>query len=97
MQADFGGTTINGGWLVFAALVAVWVGLVVENRTKRLSALLEAALDETNELRPREARKTEAEPAKDSAGLAHLAAAVEQERQAGEPEREPAGESKDRV
>jgi hypothetical protein len=97
MQAEFGGMAINGGWLVFAALVAVWIGLVVENRTKRLSTLLEAALDETNELRPREVRKGEAEPAKDSAGLAHLAAAVEQERQAGEPEREPAGESKDRV
>jgi len=98
MQADVGSVAINGGWLVFAALVAVWVGLVVEGRTRRLSALLDAALEEAAELRAKQqARDGEAGAAKVGDGLEHLAAAVEQERQLGEPECEPAGEAKDRA
>ncbi len=98
MQAEVGSVAINGGWLVFAALVAVWVGLVVEGRTRRLSALLEAALEEAAELRSKQqAREGQAEAAKTNVGLEQLAAAVDRQRQVGEPECEPAGDTKDRA
>ncbi len=98
MQADFGSIAINGGWLVFAALVAIWIGLAVEGRTRRLSALLDAALEEAAELRARQqAREGETGAVKARTGLEQLAAAVEQERQQAVPEREPAADAKGRA
>jgi len=51
MDGEFGGFTVNGGWLVFLALAALWVALAIESRSRRLSALLEAALKEAEQLR----------------------------------------------
>jgi hypothetical protein len=85
MQAEVGSLTINGGWLIFAALVAVWVALVVENRTRRLGALLEAAQQEAADAVIKlKLAESEAE-ANSRAGLGQLAAAVEQQEGATAP------------
>lgn len=38
--------TFHGGWLVFGALAAGWVALLVANRLKTLNVLLDAAREE---------------------------------------------------
>jgi hypothetical protein len=74
------GGAMDGGWWVFGGLVAVWVGLTVEFRTRKLTALLEAALEETAQLRARE-RAAQAGQEKTCAGaeLEQLAKAVGQQ------------------
>jgi hypothetical protein len=82
MDGEFGGFTVNGGWLVFLALAALWVALAIESRSRRLSALLEAALKEAEQLR---AESAGAGPNADAARLGpeleQLAAAVDSEGQ----------------
>ena len=43
MPFDAGGG-IEGGWWVFLALAALWIGLVLEHRTRVLASILEEAL-----------------------------------------------------
>jgi hypothetical protein len=96
MQSEVGSVTINGGWLIFAALVAVWVALVVENRTRRLGALLEAAQQEAADATMRlKLAESEAE-ANSRAGLGQLAAAVEQQEGEAVPAEGPAAEVRER-
>lgn len=86
MNGEFGGFTVNGGWLVFLALVALWVALVIESRSRRLSSLLEEALKEAEQLRASNAR-LDAGPADGealAADIEQLAAVVDSEQQNAE-------------
>lgn len=92
MEGEFGGSTAHGSWLVFLALVALWIALAIEARSRRLSSLLEAALKESEQL-----RAAGAEPGTGPVGekrcpeLEQLAAAVE-----GEGKGAPVGEAETR-
>ncbi|MBA3975471.1 MAG: hypothetical protein C0504_14795 [Candidatus Solibacter sp.] len=80
MNGEFGGFTVNGGWLVFLALVALWVALAIESRSRRLSSLLEAALKEAGRPRVESARAgADAGVARLGPELEQLAAAVDSE------------------
>jgi hypothetical protein len=82
MDAEFGGFTVNGGWLVFLALAALWVALAIESRSRRLSSLLDAALKEAEQLRAANARAgADAYAARLGPELEQLAAAVDSEGQ----------------
>ena len=80
MDGEFGSYTVNGGWLIFLALAALWVALAVEARSRRLTSMLEAALKEAEQLREAVARPG-GEPGGDRLGpeLEQLASAVDGE------------------
>lgn len=80
MDGEFGSYTVNGGWLIFLALVALWVALTIEARSRRLTSMLEAALKEAEQLRAASAKpggKADGEHLRPE--LEQLAAAVEGE------------------
>ena len=80
MDGEIGSYTVNGGWLIFLALAALWIALTIEARSRRLSSLLEAAIKEAEQLRAAGAKPacgTEVRQLGD--GLEQLASAVEGE------------------
>jgi hypothetical protein len=99
MAGEFGEYTVHGGWLIFLALVALWIALAIEARSRRLSSLLEAAIEEAEKLKADADEPGVADGQPPGAELGHLAEAVEGEGkgvpvgQAGTRETPPAGEA----
>ena len=81
MQAEIESVTSNGGWMVFAALVAVWIALIWEGRARKLSALLGAGKQEAVEARAKRKLTEAGGVANFRADLGKPAAAVEREKQ----------------
>lgn len=74
--------TINAGWLVFGALVAVWAALIADHRIRNLSNALEATSQELAQVRSKlEALQASLPKPVNAGGLGQLGAAVESERQ----------------
>lgn len=74
--------TINAGWLVFGALVAVWAALIADHRIRNLSNALEATSQELAQVRSKlEALQASLPKPVNVGGLGQLGAAVESKRQ----------------